>query len=352
MFVPYIVCMEPTDARSLSQDAKAALRKRGVVAVLSGMKQKEVARALGVSAYAVNLWMKTYRAQGEKGLAARRKGPAKGFGKKLTVRQEQQVCRWVRGKHPEQLRLPCALWTRDAVRELVELEFGIALGASTAGNYLKAWGFTPQKPVRRAFEQSSAAVARWLQETYPAIHARAKAEGAEIYWADEMGLRSDHQAGRSWSPRGRTPVILGTGQRFSSNMISAITNRGHMCFMVFNEGFRVKVFTGFLRRLIRQAKRKVFLIVDEHPVHRAKLIQAWRLTHADELEIFYLPGYSPELNPDEMLNNDAKSNALGRRRPKDKPEMDADLRSYLRSTQRRPDVVRSFFQERHVRYAA
>jgi transposase len=344
--------MERTDARSLSQEAKAALRKRGVVAVRSGMKQKDVAQALGVSAYAVNLWMKTYRTQGENGLAARKKGPAKGFGKKLMARQEQQVCRWVRGKHPEQLRLPFALWTRDAVRELVEAEFGITLGASTVGNYLKAWGFTPQKPVRRAFEQSSAAVKTWLHATYPAIHARAKAEGAEIYWADEMGLRSDHQAGRSWSPRGRTPVIPGTGQRFSTNMISAITNRGHMCFMVFNENFRVKVFTVFLRRLIKQARRKVFVIVDGHPVHRAKLIQAWRAKHADDLEIFYLPGYSPELNPDEMLNNDAKGNTLGRKRPKDKPEMVSDLRAYLHSTQKRPDIVRSFFHERHVRYAA
>jgi transposase len=296
--------------------------------------------------------MKTYRAEGEKGLAAKKKGPAKGFGKKLTVRQEQQVCRWVRGKHPEQLRLPCALWTRDAVRELVELEFGVRLGASTVGNYLKAWGFTPQKPVRRAFEQSFSAVTRWLEETYPAIHARAKAEGAEIYWANEMGLRSDHQTGRSWSPRGRTPVIPGTGQRFSTSMISAITNRGHMCFMVLNEGFRVKVFLDFLRRLIKQAKRKVFVIVDGHPVHRAKIVQTWRLAHIRDLELFYLPSYSPELNPDEMLNNDAKSNALGRRRPKDKPEMDATLPSYLRRTQRRPNLVRSYFQERHVRYAA
>jgi transposase len=344
--------MGPLDARSLSQDAKEALRRRAVSAVLSGMRQNQVARALGVSAYAVTLWMSAYRVSGESALAAKKKGPPKGFGKKLTDRQERQVYRWVIGKHPEQLRLPFALWTRDAVRELVEQRFGVRLGLSTVGGYLKAWGFTPQKPVRKAFEQSSSAVQKWLAESYPAIQKRAKAEGAEIYWADEMGLRSDHQTGRSYSPKGRTPVIPGTGQRFSANMISAVTNRGHMCFMVFGEGFRVKVFTGFLRRMVKQAKRKVFLIVDGHPVHRAKLVQAWRTKHVQELEIFYLPSYSPELNPDEMLNNDVKSNALGRRRPKDRPEMVANLRSYLRSTQRRPDVVRSFFQEEHVRYAA
>jgi transposase len=344
--------MNPTDARSLSQEAKAALRKRAVLAVLSGMRQNHVARTFGVSAYAVNIWMKAYRTHGENALLARKKGPAKGFGKKLTDRQERQICRWVRGKHPEQLRLPFALWTRDGVRDLVAQELGIRLGLTAVGDYLKAWGFTPQKPVRRAFEQSSSAVKTWLATTYPSIQARAKAEGAEIYWSDEMGLRSDHQTGRSWSPRGTTPVIPGTGQRFSTNMISAITNRGHMCFMVFGENFCVKVFKGFLRRLIKQAKRKVFLIIDGHPVHRAKLIQAWRAKHIEEIEIFYLPGYSPELNPDEMLNNDVKSNSLGRRRPKNKPDMIADVRAYLRSTQRRPDVVRSYFQEEHVRYAA
>lgn len=344
--------MKKLDARSLSQEAKEALRKRAVLAVLSGLRQNHVARTLGVSPYAVNLWMKAYRTAGEAGLTARRKGPPKGFGKKLTARRERQVCRWVIGKHPEQLRLPFVLWTREAVRELVERRFGVRLGLSTVGVYLKAWGLTPQKPVRRAFEQSSPAVRRWLTETYPAIRARAKVEGAEIYWGDEMGLRSDHQTGTTYSPKGKTPVIPGTGQRFSTNMISAVTNRGHMCFMVFGENFRVKVFLEFLRRLRKQAGRKVFVIVDGHPVHRAKLVQAWRAKHAEEIEIFYLPSYSPELNPDEMLNNDVKSNALGRRRPRNKAEMVAGLRRYLRSTQKRPDIVRNYFNEEHVRYAA
>lgn len=344
--------MEKLDARSLSQEAKEALRKRGVQAVLSGVRQNQVARTLGVSPYAVNLWVKAYRASGEAGLAARKKGPPKGRGKKLSARQERQVYRWVVGKYPEQLRLPFVLWTREAVRELVERRFSVRLGLSTVGVYLKVWDLTPQKPVRRAFEQNSRAVQKWLVETYPAILERAKAEGGQIHWGDEMGLRSDHQTGTSYSPKGKTPVIKGTGQRFSTNMISAVTNRGHMCFMVFGENFRVKVFLEFLRRLIKQSKGKVFMIVDGHPVHRAKLVQAWRAKHIRELEIFYLPSYSPELNPDEMLNNDVKSNALGRRRPNDKPEMIADLRGYLRSTQRRPDIVRSYFQEEHVRYAA
>jgi len=345
--------MEIQDARSLSGDAQEALRKRAVQAVLSGMTQAEAANAFGVSRYAVIQWTAAYRQGGEAALAARKKGPKKGHGKKLTPRQERQAKEWVVGKCPDQLRLPFYLWTREAVRELVEDRFGVSVALSTVGAYLRAWGFTPQKPVRRAFEQSPAAVQRWLTETYPAIESRAKADGASIYWGDETGLRSDHQTGRSYGLKGKTPVVPGTGQRFSINMISAITNRGQMAFMVYQETFRVPIFLKFLKRLIKHAAgRKVYLIVDGHPVHRAKLLQKWRGEHLAKLEIFYLPGYSPELNPDELWNQDLKSNALGRRRPHTKAEMTGDARSYARSTQHRPDVVRSYFQEEHVRYAA
>jgi len=298
------------------------------------------------------LWIKAYRQEGEEGLKNRRKGPAKGFGKKLSAKQEKKVKECVMGKHPEQLQLPFYLWTRQAVRELIQDKFGIEIGLSTVGGYLKAWGFTPQKPVRRAFEQNHAAVQRWLTEIYPGIARQAKEEKALIYWGDETGLRSDHQTGRSYGLKGKTPVIPSTGQRFSINMISAITNRGHLNFMTFEGSFRVKTFKEFLRRLCKQTGRKVFLIVDGHPVHRAKLIQKWREKHRSEMEIFYLPGYSPELNPDELWNNDLKSNALGNRRPRTKTEMKANIISYARSTQRHPEIVKNYFQEEHVRYAA
>jgi transposase len=340
------------DARSLSGDAQEALRKRAIQAVLTGMTQANAAKIFGVSRYAVIKWMAAYREGGELALSAHKKGPKKGYGKKLNSRQEEKTREWVVGKCPNQLRLPFYLWTRQAVRELIDDRFGLSLALSTVGEYLRAWGFTPQKPVRRAFEQSPAAVQQWLTETYPTIESRAKSEGATIYWGDEMGLRSDHQSGLSYGLRGITPIVAGTGQRFSVNMISAITNRGQMSFMVYEETFRVPLFLKFLQRLIKQAKRKVFLIVDGHPVHRAKLVQKWRSEHLGELELFYLPGYSPELNPDELWNQDLKSNALGRKRPKNKAELASGVRSYAWSTQRRPDVVRSYFQEKHVRYAA
>lgn len=344
--------METIDARTLSGEAQEALRKRAVVAVCEGMSKTAAAQVFGVSRYAIHLWVTAYEHGGEAALAKRTKGPAKGQGKKLSAGQEKKMKAWVVGRCPEQLRLPFYLWTRGAVRELIDERFGVRLALSTVGVYLKTWGFTPQKPVRRAFEQSPAAVQRWLEATYPTIAARAKQEKGAIYWGDEMGLRSDHQTGRTYGLKGTTPVVRGTGQRFSVNMISAITNRGTLNFMVFEESFRVKIFLAFLARLIKQAKRKVFLVVDGHPVHRAKIVQVWREAHRAELEIFYLPGYSPELNPDELWNQDLKSNALGRRRPATKPEMAADVRSYARSTQRRPEVVRSYFREEHVRYAA
>ena len=236
--------------------------------------------------------------------------------------------------------------------KLIARRFGISLSIWTVGRYLKRWGFTPQKPLRRAYEQNPEAVKRWLEEDYPAIRRQARAERAEIHWGDEMGMRSDHQAGRSYGRKGQTPVIPGTGKRFGCNMISAVTNRGRLAFMVFKERFTSQVMIEFLRRLIKQNPRKVFLIVDGHPVHRSRCTQRWVHQRRKKIRLFYLPGYSPQLNPDEFLNQDVKTNAVGRQRPKDQPEMMRRVRSYLRSTQRRPQVVRNYFHHEDVRYAA
>ena len=341
------------DARSLPPAAQEALRKRAVAAYLQGgLSQTGLAIRFCVSRMIVSTWLKAYGSSGEEALASRQRGPDKGSGRLVTDKQAEKIRRLVIDKCPEQLKLPFYLWTREAVRDLIQRKYDITVSINTAGNYLRAWGFTAQKPVRRAYEQNATAVQRWLDDEYPTLVKRAKAEDAIIYWGDEMGVRSDHQTGRSYGLRGQTPVIPGTGQRFRCNMISALTNRGHLCFQVFEGSFNVKLFLGFLTRLRKQAKRKVMLIVDGHPVHRAKLVQAWRTENKDAVEIVYLPSYSPELNPDEMLNNDVKSNAVGRRRPKNVTELKGDVRAYLFSTQKRPDVVSSYFDERHVRYAS
>ena len=340
------------DARSLPQAAQEELRRRAVKLVAEGRSQIEVAAIVGVRRQAVGRWVKAWRAGGDEALAAGRRGRRPGHTK-LTGAQQHRIAALVAGKNPDQLKLPGFLWTRALICELIERTYGIQVGEDTVGRYLRAWGFSPQKPLRRAFEQSDEAVRQWLEERYPEIERRAYRDGAEILWADEMGLRSDHQAGRSWAPQGQTPVVKGTGQRFKTNVLAAVSNTGTLRFRVFDERFTGPVFLDFLKRLVRQnAGKKVVLIVDGHPAHRAKLVREWVAAHPELIELHFLPGYSPELNPAEMLNQDVKTNALGRRRPRSLTDMVRDLRAYLRSRQRQPHVVARYFQERHVTYAA
>jgi len=338
------------DARQLSPEAQEDLRRRVMAAIDGGMKTAQAARLFKVSRQAIYNWKERIEEGGRRGLKSRPRGRPAGIS--LLSHQAATIVRIIEGNCPDQLRLPFALWTREAVQLLIARRFGTRLSVTTVGRYLRRWGFSPQKPLRRAFEQDPVAVQRWLRSEYPAIAAQAKTEKAEIWWGDEMGLRSDHQTGTSWGRVGQTPVIPGTGQRFSCNMISALTNRGHLAFMTYEGGFTVTVFLRFLKRLARQAQRKVFLIVDRLRVHRAKRVLDWVAAHSEEVALFYLPAYSPQLNPDEVLNQDVKSNAVGRRRAATKTELKANLRAYLRSTQRQPHVVRSFFLEKHVRYAA
>jgi transposase len=345
--------MADEDTRSLPAAAQAALRNRAVRAVLDGMTQAEAARVFGVHHNAVNRWIKRYREGGWAGLSERRRGRRPGEQPALSELQQQEIIALVRDATPDQLGLAGFLWTREAVSELISQRYGRWLARTTVGGYLRGWGFSPQKPQRRALEQNPAAVARWLAETYPAIRAQAKREGGVVLWLDEMGVRSDAAAGRSWAPIGKTPVIKRTGKRFGVNMISAISNAGRLRFRLFTGSFTAAVFLDFLGRLLRDCGgRKIHLIVDSHPVHRAKRVSAWVGRHADQIQLHFLPGYSPELNPVELLNHDVKANAAGRRRPRSASELRAELHGYLRRRQRQPQVVVRFFDHPTTRYAA
>ena len=257
--------MKIKDARSLPSIAQEDLRIKCVKAVLDGMKQVKAAKIFGVTRQAVGKWLKTYREGGFKALKAKHRGRPRGG--KLLPWQAAQIAKTVIHRHPEQLKLPYFLWTRDSVAELIKARFGHELSRWTVGRHLKRWGFTPQKPLKRAYEQDPKAVDYWLNKEYPAIRTQAKQEMAAIYWGDEMGLRSDDQVGRTYGRKGKTPVITVTGKRFGCNMISAITNQGQLNFMIFNKRFNTSVFLKFLRRLIRQSPKKIFLIVDRHPAH-------------------------------------------------------------------------------------
>ena len=328
------------------------MRRTAIRLVGEGRSQGEAAAIVGVHRQAVGRWVKAHREGGDGALAARRRG-RRGGHTKLTDAQQRKIARLIAGKNPDQLKLPGFLWTRALVRELICDEFGLEVGEDTVGRYLRAWGFSPQKPMRRAYEQSDEAVRRWLEERYPDIERRARRDRAEILWADEMGLRSDHQAGRTWAPVGQTPVTKATGKRFKTNMIAAVSNTGTLRFRVFEERFTGPVFLDFLKRLIKDAKgRRVVLIVDGHPAHRARIIRDFVAANPELIELHFLPGYAPELNPAEMLNGDVKANALGRKRPIDVTQLKASVRRYLTARQRRPWQVAKYFHERHVRYAA
>lgn len=343
--------MRENDLRTLSGPAQEALRVRAVKAVLGGMKKAEAARVFGASRQALHTWVKAHAKGGETALKAKARGRPKGRGKLLPW-QAAQAAKAVVHSHPEQLDLPGFLWTRDAVRELLEKRFGVRYSARHVGRFLKRWGFTPQKPAKRAYERNPEEVRRWLEEEYPAIRELAKREGAEIHWEDESGVRSDAAVGTTWGKRGKTPIVPVSGRRFGCNMISTLTNRGKLHFMVFEGRFNSGVFVNFLDRLVRQSPKKVFVIADGHPAHKAKKVKTFVARNSDRIRLYRLPSYSPELNPDEYLNNDVKIHVTQRKRARDKDEMKANLRAHLRKRQAQPQVVRNFFRHPAVQYAA
>ena len=294
--------MGKQDARSLPAEAQEDLRRRVVEAVQKGLSQTEAAQVFGLARGTVSRWMGLVKRVGRRALKARPRG--RPPVSRLKPHQAATTVRHIISGCPDQLSLPFALWTREAVQGLLSRKFAVQVSVWTVGRYLRAWGLTPQKPVRRAYEQNPAEVRKWLEEEYPAIRELARPFKAQIHWLDEMGLRSDHQAGRSYGRRGETPVVFGTGQRFRCNMISTITNRGRLAFMIFRQRFTARVFLNFLGRLLRltrKTRKKVFLIVDGHPVHKARSVSRWLAEHREQIRIFYLPAYSPELNPDELL---------------------------------------------------
>jgi transposase len=340
------------DARTLAPAAQAHIRRLAVKAVRAGLRQTAAAKTYGVSVRAVNKWVAIDKVGGLRALKPKRRGRRLGQGGRLRVAHAQRIRSLIVGQMPDQLKLPFYLWTRAAVASLIAREYGIAVSLVTVGRYLRAWGLSPQKPVRRAYERNDAAIARWLKREYPAIARQAKREHAVIYWGDEMGLRSDHVTGTSYAPVGRTPVVRATGQRFGCNMISAITNKGALAFMVFQGKFKAPVFVTFLQRLLKQVVGTIYLIVDGHPVHKSVKAMRFAATHSSRLRLIRMPGYCPELKPDELLNQDVKTNGLGKSRPINRTELMAIVRSHLYRRQKQPQVITSLFREQHVRYAA
>ena len=340
------------DFRKLAPNVQAELRRRAVAMVDDGKSRQTAADAVGVSRRFVGKWLGLRERDGDAGLDGGKRGRRPGEQMVLDVKAAERIRRKIADKCPDQLKLPFALWTREAVRDLILKDAGIRLSLQAISNYLARWGMTPQRPAKRAKEQDAAAVQQWLTKTYPGIMRRAKREKAEIQWADETGISNQANYGRSFAPRGKTPVVTRTAIRFTQSMISSVTNQGRLRFMIYGGALNVSIFLTFLKRLVRDATHKVFLVVDNLRVHHAKAVMAWVKDNKDKIELFFLPAYAPQHNPDEYLNNDVKQGLARRQRPKDKAAMKGALSSYMRGLQKRPDKAKSFFQAPSVRYAA
>lgn len=346
--------MDKEDGRKLSRQAQYERRKQAVRLHKRGMKVADIAAALSMGHVTVRAAIKASDQGGSKALAPKPTGRPVGSQRRLSPEQELHIQRQICKHRPEQLKLEFALWSRAAVMLLVKQEFDIELPIRTMGEYLKRWGFTPQRPIKKAYEQRPEAVQQWLKEDYPAIADRARAEDAEIHWGDETAVINTDVRGRGYQPKGQTPVAYAVGgTRHKLSMISTVTNQGKTRWMIIDEAFNSDKLIEFLEALIKDAPKKVFLILDNLRVHHSKPVKAWLAQHKEQIEVFYLPSYSPELNPDERLNADLK-HALGSRvqvvRTKDK--LKQVTIAHMNMLQGNPERVRSYFGDPKVKYAA
>lgn len=345
--------METNAKETRTTEQLYALRKQAVRLHRKGLPVMQIVEMTGLSWPGVRAALDRYESGGMSALKPAIRGKKPGTGRSLTAQQEQAIRQIICDKRPEQLKMEFALWSRAAVAQLIEREYGLKLQVRTVGKYLARWGFTPQKPIKKAYEQRPEAVKKWLDEEYPAIAQRAQAEGGEIHWGDETALVNTDVRGRCYAPAGQTPVaytVGGTRQKLS--MLATVTNQGKTRWMIIEEAFNSDKLIEFLEALIKDAGRKVFLILDNLRVHHSKPVKAWVEERKDKIEIFYLPSYSPELNPEERLNANLKQ-AIGTKVPvRTKAKLKAAATQHMTELEQSPERVKSFFQDQKVRYAA
>jgi transposase len=342
--------MRKNDARQLDHATLEAMRERAVRSVQDGESPEVVAGVLGTNRSTVYGWLAQYRRGGWGALKAK---PLFGRPPKLDGKKLKWIYSAVSQKNPMQFKFEFALWTREMVAELIKDKFNISLSAVSVGRLLAQLGITCQKPLHRALEQDEALVQKWVKQDYPKIRTLARREKAEIYFGDAAHLRSEHHSGRTWGKKGETPVVSSTGARFRMSLISAITARGHMRFMIKEKGgVNADVFIEFLKRLMAGSRRKIFLIVDRGPAHVAKKTKAFVATLNGALRLFYLPPYSPDRNPDELVWKHLKSDTVGRASITNLADFRSNARSSMVSLQRNPEKIRCFFHKPSLKYAA
>lgn len=344
--------MQKNDARTYSNETLQYIRSQ-IIEFLNNKQgtQGQAAVLFGVSIRFVNkLWGK-YKREGAQGIELKRRGVKKHSGG-ISEDHRLEIQEKINKNTPDHYGISYFLWTSEAITILIKQVTGITYGSRHVRKLLDEWGYSSQKPIYKAYEQQTANVTKWLDEEYPEIQNQANQEDAIIMWGDETGMRSDHQAGKSYSKRGKTPVIRRTGQRFSINMISAINNRGKLSFCIIEGRVNAEIFLNFLKQLIKGSQRKIILIVDGHPMHKAILVKSWVEKNKEKIELKFLPPYSPELNPDEYLNQDIKTNMLGKSRPKDKQELIKLATDFMQERKRNKKKVAKYFHANKVKYAA
>jgi transposase len=344
--------MKETDARTLSPQAQYELRKLVIRLRKNGMSNLDVAGIVETTpSHASQIWQ-AYLRSGNEAIKPKVRGRRKGAKRKLTVEQETAVQKLLVDKTPDQLKLHFALWTRDAVRLIIKQLYHIDLPVRTMGDYLKRWGFTPQKPVKRAYEQDPKKITQWLETDYPEIAARAKQEKAEIQWGDETGIQNTAYNAKGFSPKGKAPTINLNARKSSVNMISAITNQGKVRFMLYREKMSSPVLIKFMSRLIKDVSRKIFLILDNLKVHHSKKVAAWLKKKSEKIEVFFLPPYAPERNPDEYLNSNLKHKIRTGIPARSQDDLMKKTRSFMKTIQIRPHHVSNYFKHPLIAYAS
>lgn len=344
--------MEKRDARKLSTQAQQELREMAIRLKESGKTYKAIAEIVHVQPTTICAWYKAYQRGGKKAIKIKKRGRPSGSCRTLTAAQENEVQKAIVDKCPDQLKFPFALWTRVAVQQLVKELFLIKMPIRTVGEYLKRWNYTPQKPLRKAYKQNPKAISAWLKTEYPTIAIKSKKEKAEIHWGDETGLCNDSYHGRSYAPRGETPAIKIHPRCQRVNLISTVTNQGKVRFMIYKDKMNSQTLIRFMKRLIKDSGQKIFLILDNLRVHHSHMVKDWLKDHKTEIKVFFLPSYSPELNPDEYLNCDLKIGVHSKVPARTKEQLTKKTLSHLRKLQKMPGRVKNYFKHPKISYAA
>lgn len=344
--------MDKIDSRQLSTELQQYNRDQAIRLHLEGMSRKDIIQVIGVHPSTLGLWITAYKKGGMEALKIGQRGRREGEGRRLSAPQEKKLKEIILGKFPDQMKLPFALWSSTAIRGLIKDLWGIEMGQRSVSNYMNRWGFTPQKPAIRAYERSDAATQEWLENTYPSIKKRAERLGAEIFWGDETGVSNQCQHTRGYAPKGKTPLIKTQAKRLRVNLISAINNQGKLRFMMYRETMTAKVLIRFMRRLIKDTQFKVFLVLDNLKVHHSKLVKKWLERNEASIEVYFLPPYSPDMNPDEYLNCDLKHGVRASSPARNQKQLEKKVLGHLRKIQALPRRIISYFENPFIAYAA